>query len=248
MQELTPQGSEWELAPATLVEHLAADSPSPPQGRPWVTTNMVMSMDGAYSSSGTSGALSSEADHALFLAQRWLADAVLVGASTARAERYRRPSVDPAAEALRRRRGQAAAPQLVVVTGSGRIPADQPFLEGEGPTPLLVHPAATDAEALPETLDHLSCGEDRVDIAELLAELHRRGMRRVDCEGGPGLLGQLASLDAIDEFLLTLSPQLVGGPTVGLLGGASAAASFRLHRVLRDGDHLMLSYRCDRAR
>ena len=243
MQELAPQGTDWELTPASLVEHLSADSPSPPRGRPWVTTNMVMSMDGAYSVSGTSGALSSEADHALFLAQRWMADAVLVGAGTARDERYRRPSVDPAAAALRRRRGQDAQPVLVVVTGSGRIPIDQPFLEGEGPTPVLVHPATTDPGCLPRKLERLACGEDRVDLAALLAELHRRGVRRVDCEGGPALLGQLAAIDAIDEFLLTISPQLVGGPTVGLLGSATAAVRFGLHRVLRDGDHLMLAYR-----
>jgi riboflavin biosynthesis pyrimidine reductase len=80
-------------------------------------------------------------------------------------------------------------------------------------------------------------------IADLLVELHRRGLERVHCEGGPGLLGQLAELDAIDEYLLTLSPHLIGGANTGLLGGAAAHERFLLHRVLRDGDHLMLSYR-----
>jgi 5-amino-6-(5-phosphoribosylamino)uracil reductase len=243
MHELDDQGSPWDLAPATLVDRFAADAASPPPGRPWVSTNMVMSLDGAFSVEGTSRGLSSEADHALFQAQRWLADVVLVGASTARVERYRRPRADPAAAPLRRARGQRPDPLLVVVTGSGQVPRDQPFLRGDGPPPLLVHPGRTDPSTLPRGLEHLRCGEERVDLADLLAELHRRGLGRVHCEGGPGLLGQLAALDAIDEYLLTLAPRLVGGASIGLLGGATADERFGLHRVLRDGDHLMLSYR-----
>ena len=45
----------------------------------------------------------------------------------------------------------------------------------------------------------------------LLAELARRGLARVLCEGGPSLLGALHAADAVDELCLTVAPLLVGG-------------------------------------
>lgn len=226
-----------------LVDLLARDAGVPPRSRPWVTSNMVMSLDGAFAVDGRSRALGSEADHELFLAQRSLADAILVGAGTARAERYRRPSVSETAAARRAARSQQPRPLLVVVSGSGHIPPDQPFLQGDGPTPLLAHPAGTDLTGLPAGIDPFECGDAEVDLRRLLAELHGRGVRWLTCEGGPGLLGQLAESDLIDEYMLTLAPRLVGGSEVGLLRGATATERFTLHRVLRGGDHLLLDYR-----
>jgi riboflavin biosynthesis pyrimidine reductase len=245
VDELSPRGTD-PLGPGDLLELLDRARPAARPDRPAVVTNMVMSIDGAYAVEGRSGGLSSPADHALFLAQRSLADAILVGASTARQERYRRPTVDPGAAAIRARRGQAGRPLLVIASRRAALPSDLPLLTGEEPEPLLACPDSTDTSALPAGIGVLRCGATGVDFAALLGQLHGQGARLVVCEGGPALLGQLAAADLIDEYLLTVSPHLVGGSHVGLLGGAQAAppgAPFALHRMLRDGDHLMLSYR-----
>lgn len=243
MRNLTASGPTLD-GTADLLAMIDADRPAIPTGRLWVSTNMVMSMDGAYSVKGRSGGLSSPADHALFVAQRSLADVILVGASTVRAERYRRPTVDEVAAEIRKRRGQPATPRLVIVSRSLSLPADLPLLHDDGPTPLLAHPASVDTSTAPSGVDLLECGDTGVEMPALLGALLRRGARAVVCEGGPGLLGQLAADDRIDEYLLSISPRLVGGHDVGLLAGAAAPdAGFALHRVLRDGDHLMLSYR-----
>lgn len=227
---------------------LDADRGVPPPDRPWVTTNMVMSLDGAYAFGGTSGGLSSDADHALFLAQRSLADVILVGASTVREERYRRPTTDAGVRAIRDRHGQEPVPRVVITSRSLHLPADTPLLEGEPPPPIMAHPADADTTAAPAGVELLEVGTDGVDPGALLSELHTRGARLVVCEGGPGLLGQLAAADLVDEYLLTLSPKLVGGDRVGLLAGAEAAdGSFGLHRALQQDDHLMLCYRRRRA-
>ena len=64
------------------------------------------------------------------------------------------------------------------------------------------------------------------------------------CEGGPGLLGQLHGADLVDEFFLTLSPNLVGGDMTGLLGRTAALLRpYTLHRVLIDEGFLLLTYR-----
>ena len=243
VRPLTPEGPALS-GPGEILDSLDSDRVRAPRGRPAVTTNMVMSLDGAYAHEGRSGALGSPGDKALFLAQRSLADVVLVGASTVRAERYRRPSVSPEAARIRARRGQAERPLLVIATRRAALPDGLPLLSGPEPEPLVACPESTDTSGLPAGLGVLRCGATDVDFAALLGLLHDRGAHHVVCEGGPALLGQLAAADLVDEYLLTLSPRLVGGKAVGLLAGASPAPeAFTLHRVLRDGDHLLLSYR-----
>lgn len=227
-----------------LITLLDADRPMGPAHRPVVTTNMVMSLDGAYAVQGRSGGLSSEADFALFLAQRSLADVILVGASTVRTERYRRPVVSAPATAVRSRRGQSAEPRVVVVSRSLELSDDLDLLDGAEPRPILAHPRDVDASAAPAGFDRIAAGSGGVDLTELLGILHDDGVRWVVAEGGPGLLGQLAEQDLIDEYLLTLSPRLAGGTKVGLLSGATAPeVGFTLERTLRAEDHLMMSYR-----
>ncbi|MFM7068433.1 MAG: dihydrofolate reductase family protein, partial [Actinomycetes bacterium] len=103
--------------------------------RPWLLANMVSSVDGAVAVDGRSGALGGEPDAEMFGAVRSVPDAILVGAGTARAERYRRPQPGPNS-ARRRSRGQSDAPALAVVTNSGWFPDDQPFFGGDGPPPM----------------------------------------------------------------------------------------------------------------
>ncbi|MBS1836832.1 MAG: dihydrofolate reductase family protein [Actinobacteria bacterium] len=241
MRELHPHPHEVD----DVLADLAADERPVPSDRPWVMANMVTSIDGAYAMEGRSGGLGTPGDKMIFHALRGLADIVLVGAATAREEHYRRPSSVPAAMALRRDRGQQPAPRLVLVSRSGRVPDDQPFLTGEGPDPLLVHPAGSPVE-VPEGIETMSCGTDGgVDLVELLRRLRGEGHQWVLTEGGPGLLGQLHRADLIDELLVTTSPNLVGGGDVGLLGHGDAFAQPRsLHRLwMDDQDALFANYR-----
>ena len=245
MQHMAPKGPAFE-DDESVVGLLDDDRPSStPEARPWVCTNMVMSLDGAFSTDGVSGGLSSGADHQLFLARRSLADVILVGASTVRAENYRRPSVTPEAARVRAERGQDPVPRIVITSRSLSLPADVPLLEGDPPAPIMAHPADADTSKAPTGVELLEVGSDGVDFAELLRVLADRGAKDVVCEGGPGVLGQLAAEGLIDEYMITLSPQLIGGDRVGLLSGAHPGDEddFALHRVLRSGQHLMLTYR-----
>src|SRR3954451_14327508 len=57
---------------------------------PWLRVNMVSTLDGAANGdSGKSGSINNEADKRVFHALRDQADAIVVGAGTARTERYR---------------------------------------------------------------------------------------------------------------------------------------------------------------
>lgn len=240
MQELhpVPHGVDDVLG------ELAADERPTTDARPWVMANMVASVDGAFAVDGRSGGLSTPGDRQVFHSLRALADVILVGASTARQERYRRPGTVGEGTAVRSRRHQEAVPRLVLVSRSGRIPSDQPFLDGDGPEPLLVHPSDA-SPALPAGIRSMACGSGGVDLRELMHRLRADGHRWILCEGGPGLLGQLHRADLIDELFVTVSPRLVGGHDVGILGGGEAETRHvRLHRLwMDDATALFATYR-----
>src|ERR1700722_18281627 len=69
--------------------------------RPWVRANMVASVDGAAALEGRSGGLGGAADRKLFHVLRSLADVVLVGGGTARAEKYKPARLQVMVPALR---------------------------------------------------------------------------------------------------------------------------------------------------
>ncbi len=100
----------------------AADHRPPGPDRPWVAVNMVASVDGAVTVEGRSGGLSSPGDKAIFFALRSVADVILVGAGTVRAENYGPPRISPEDQAARQARGQAPVPTIAVV--SGRLDLD----------------------------------------------------------------------------------------------------------------------------
>ena len=57
--------------------------------RPWLRTNFVSTVDGAaYDADGVTASLGGDADHEVFQLLRRLADVVIVGAGTARIEKY----------------------------------------------------------------------------------------------------------------------------------------------------------------
>lgn len=217
--------------------------------RPWVFANMIMSADGAFARDGRSGGLGGSADKAMFHLLRGVADAILVGAGTARAERYRRPSSDESTAVQRKSRSQTRAPSLAVISSSGKFPDDQPFLTGDGPDPLVFLPGSnlarinTDRTNVPIGLDYRSAGVDFVDLTEVLTQLASVGARLVLCEGGPQLLGDLVAAGLLDQIFITVAPQLVAGTHTGLLGShPELSAGLDLQRVITHDGFLLLNY------
>ncbi len=214
--------------------------PTPVPGTGWVRANMVTTLDGSASGSdGLSGTVSSAADKAVFGVLRGLADVVLVGAGTARAEGYHLPKAKPGFAERRADAGQAPAPVLAVVTRSGDLP-DPDELFAPGTPTLAVTCAAGDVEGLRSRVGTdrvLVAGEDDVDPAVAVAHLAARGLPRVLLEGGPRLLGRFVAAERLDELCLTLSPLLVAGAGPRIASDdASARLRLRVaHLVEADG-------------
>jgi riboflavin biosynthesis pyrimidine reductase len=205
---------------------------------------MIASSDGAITVGGLSGGLGSPADTEVFMALRSVSDAIVVGAATARQERYRPPGGSKRVRARRAGRGQAPRPLLVVVTASLLLDGDLPMFSEAGYRPLIatVEAAPADRRAtLSAVADVISVGADRVDLGQLMGELAGRGMQAVLVEGGPSLNAQLIAAELIDEWNLTLAPILVGaGPERAAAGPdlAHPITPMNLSRVWQEDDLL----------
>lgn len=224
---------------------IAAEARPAPADRPWLLVNMVASLDGAITIGQRSGGLGGPADKDVFSALRGVADVVMAGAGTVRAEGYGPARPSDATREARRERGQAEVPQIAVVTRSLDLDLASPlFADAERPT-VVITCASADADrqtATAAVADLVVVGDTEVDLAAALAELRRRGVEVVTCEGGPHLNGDLVLADLIDEWDLTLSPLLVGGDAGRSSRGAYPLVplGMQLDRLLED-DHFLLT-------
>ncbi len=201
----------------------SADGP----GTPWLRANMVSSVDGAARLDGLSEGLSSEADKRIFGVLRALADVVLVGAETARAEGYRPARARAEFAEARAARGQAPAPVIAVVSRRLDLDLSLPlFTEPLSPTIVLTCADAPAAElaAVSRVADVIIAGEQQVEAAAAVAALAARGWTRLLAEGGPSLLGQLAAAEVLDELCLSLAPLLAAGDAPRIAHGHKALA------------------------
>ncbi len=188
-------------------------------GRPWVLIDMITSVDGATAIESRAGGLGRAGDYAVFHTLRALADVVLVGAGTARVERYGPP----------RREGL----RIALVTASGRLDGLDRLLASGG----AIVVTTEEAPAPPGGLEVVRVGRGRVDPALALAALAERGARVVVAEGGPTLNGDLLQAGVVDEVCATVAPLLVSGTSPRFAHGPPIdPLGLRLAHVLADDE------------
>jgi riboflavin biosynthesis pyrimidine reductase len=214
-----------DTAPGTEVaDELLGRLYEPPRS-PWLRVNMVATTDGAATgANGRTGSINNVADKRVFDLLRSAADAVVVGAGTARVERYR-PAPVP----------------LVVLSRRGSVPE---LLRDAAPGQVLLatRAAAPGLAESRELLGHdhvLVTGDEEVDLAGLQAALADRGLVNLLSEGGPSLLSDLLEAGVVDELCLTSVPLLVGGPNPRITAGGDLDVPLEL-AVLLEQDGTLL--------
>ncbi|MGX5771741.1 pyrimidine reductase family protein [Microbacterium trichothecenolyticum] len=189
-----------------------------------VRMNFISSADGAVTLGDQSGALGGDTDRELMQVLRAMADVVLVGAGTVRAEGYGGLKVDHGDVEWRRARGLDDQPALAVVSGGLHLDPADAFFTDAVRKPVIVTTdaaAAVAAERFESVATVMACGEDDIDLAAMLAAFARRGWTQVLCEGGPHLFGALLEADLVDEVCVTLAPRFVGGDAGRIVQGAA---------------------------
>ena len=154
------------------------------RGDEWVRVNLITDALGhVVGSSGTSQDLTGGADRALLLALRDIADVVVLGGATVRAEPLSVPRDRP----------------VVVVSRSADIPA--PAIDrAHGGITVLHHSSAQ----LPDGVEGVVL--PRFTGAAILKAIHALGHTKIVVEGGLTLINQLLSSGAVTEWCQTVSP------------------------------------------
>ncbi len=200
---------------------------------PWLRVNMISTVDGAATGeTGTSGSINNAVDKQVFDRLRAMADAIVVGAGTVRAEGY----------------GPADKP-LVVVSRRGQVPDT---LRDAPPGSVLLATCGT-ADGLDAARELLGAeqvlvlGSHRVDLPLLKQVLLDRGWGHVLSEGGPHLLRDLLASGAADELCTTTVPRLVAGEHPRITQGPPVDVPLRLHLLLEAEGTLLGRWLVDTA-
>ncbi|HEY2131222.1 MAG TPA: dihydrofolate reductase family protein [Streptosporangiaceae bacterium] len=229
--------------------------------RPYVVLSCAISLDGCLDSTGPDRlVLSGAEDLDRVDAERAAADAILVGAGTIRRDDPRLLVRAPARRAARVARGQPEHPVGVTVTASGDLDPRARFFTrvGEdGPVPPAAAPRLVycPAAATGELRRRAGGRAEIVPVAEpvrlgvVLADLARRGVRRLLAEGGARLGTELLTQGLVDELQLAVAPFFVGDPAAPRFAGpghypAGPDRRLALAEARQVGGLVLLRYIC----
>jgi diaminohydroxyphosphoribosylaminopyrimidine deaminase/5-amino-6-(5-phosphoribosylamino)uracil reductase len=175
-----------------------------PKGTGFVVAHLGQSLDGRIATlSGASRWVTGAADVAHNHRMRALADAVLVGAATLRSD-------DPQ---LTVRSCAGRNPVRVVLDTNRRLDANyRAFRDGAAPTLLFcAADKATRGERLGDA-EIVGLPRDGAALAPatIIAELARRGLRRLFVEGGGVTVSRFLADGCLDRLQITISPLIIG--------------------------------------
>lgn len=181
---------------------------------PRLRANFIASIDGAVTLDGAGRKLGTPTDRRVFNRLREVADAIVVGATTAASKPYADLRIGVDGQAWRLSHGLPPALRLVVVSSRGVIPS---HLLSDTTVPPVVFVSASAASSARRELEESGAvvcemAEGQITSAAIRQGLRDLGLYRVLVEGGPTLFSHLVAGDEIDELCLTTSPMVVAGP------------------------------------
>ena len=239
--------SPLESGPSRPVHELLAEvrpRERAPAGRPFVFLNMISSADGRAALDGRTDALGGDDDLELLLELRAIADAVLIGVGTLRAEGYDRLVRRPERRERRRAAGLAEDPPAVLLSRRFEVPWEAGLFQApEQPVLVYTGPGAGEPPAVPAPVEVVRL--EQPTPAAVLADLRARGVLALLCETGPTLNRALIAERLVDELFLTLAPLLTAAAEEpAILAGPQlpAPARLELRWALRSGAELFLRY------
>ncbi|MEY2891182.1 MAG: hypothetical protein RJA98_1090 [Pseudomonadota bacterium] len=213
------------------------------RGRPWVRLKVAITLDGRTAlPDGRSQWITGEAARTDGHAWRRRAGATLTGVGTVRDDN---PRLDVRLVPTPRQ------PLRVIVDSRLETPPDARILQAPGGA--LIFAAQPHIERQAELMlrgaevAYCANPQGKVDLAEMLNELGRRGINELHVEAGHQLNGSFVREGLVDEYLVYVAPKLLGLglplASLGPLAALSEAPALAFHSVTPIGDDLRLLLR-----
>lgn len=209
-------------------------------GMPFVILKSAMTMDGrTATSTGDSKWITSEKSRRYVHKLREVVDGIMVGVGTVIAD-------DP--QLTCRLKGKRRDPVRIIVDSRLRIPAGARVLDDGCLAATCIATTVRKPERIAELeksgVEIITCGElnDRVDLADMMRRLGKRGLQTILLEGGRELAGEFVRMGLVDKFMLFYAPKLLGGGDgFGLFAGKGpermdAALRLKEISITRFGD------------
>lgn len=208
--------------------------------RPYVILNSAMSLDGRIGGKDERIRFSNELDKERVHRLRAEVDAVMVGINTVLGD-------DPH---LTVKYAQGKNPARVIVDGNARIPSSARVLDGRAKTIVAISEKASEAESdkirnLGEKAEFVvlkCCGDNKVDMRELLEVLHEKGIKKLLLEGGGALNRSMLELGLVDEVFITVAPLFVGDGVNLVSGSLNKRINLKFRDFLVLEDRVVLHY------
>jgi diaminohydroxyphosphoribosylaminopyrimidine deaminase / 5-amino-6-(5-phosphoribosylamino)uracil reductase len=204
------------------------------RGRPWVRMKIAATLDGRTAlANGKSQWITGPEARKDGHGWRARACAIATGAGTVRAD-------DP--QLTVRDVQTTRQPLRVIIDSHLETPPRARVLQGER---ALVF-AAVSGKSLPNAeIVVLPNAGGKVDLANMLAELARRGVNELHVEAGSRLNGSLVREGCVDEFLLYLNPSLLGDAAQGMVDLAAMTSleervALKVRSLDRIGDDIRI--------
>ncbi|GAB4181556.1 MAG: RibD family protein [Terrimicrobiaceae bacterium] len=213
-----------------------------------VIANFAMTVDGKVTTrTGSPTTFTSATDKRRLREIRALGDAVLVGASTVKADSMTMGLSDQDLRKKRLAEGRPEEPLRIIVSNSGRVKKDWKVFTNDRTRLLLFGPvAARFPSGLPPFCSVVRLNCSPLSLREVLQTLEaEHGCRTVVCEGGPRVFGALIADDLVDQLYLTIVPAVFGGKKALTLTGPAGGLpqlgpAFRIRSHEQSGEEVFL--------
>jgi 2,5-diamino-6-(ribosylamino)-4(3H)-pyrimidinone 5'-phosphate reductase len=185
--------------------------------------------------------LMDEESHYFLHKKRTEFDAIMVGSNTIKIDN----------SILTNRLAPGKSPIRVIPCSDASISPESNVLNKDAETIIVVSEKADQfkvAAIKDKGAEVLVCGEEHVDIPQMMESLVDRGIGRLMVEGGPTLIWQLISRRMIDHVILIQIPYIIGGDsTPSLVGGPGVdsidkVVSVEMTDFYKVGKHLITEY------
>lgn len=174
--------------------------------RPYVILNAAMTLDGKIATRTGSSEISGPEDLKRVHKIRKENEAIMVGINTVLVD-------DPRLTVHKISSTKSDNPLRVVVDSQARTPVDARILNNDAPTIIAVSKKAPseNVEKLKEKVEVMFCGENKVDLVDLMEKLKIKGINSLMLEGGATLNFSMLKNGLVDEVRVCIAPMIVGG-------------------------------------